>query len=186
MTPDPDVEVNLYGYQTGTSNYYLPPNIPSVVACEASFNASLSHEPNPGVTEAITFYNASDSNSYNIFFAVAGNSGPLERVAESRGKNASRHRDQADPGNRSQSAENFSTHRMRINISVSYGGERADTPPHRSRYATECLRIILPLEQIHPGGREYEYKSCKQKAEEKFLSAIGDRSREVAHRQREL
>ena len=44
----------------------------SAVACEASFAKGVGFVQNPGETEWITFSNPSESNSYNIFFAVAG------------------------------------------------------------------------------------------------------------------
>ena len=69
MTPASGVEANLYGYQIGETNFRLPPNVPSVIACEESFEYNGT---NPGEAESITFQNPTDSNSYNIFFAVAG------------------------------------------------------------------------------------------------------------------
>src|SRR5215472_19267621 len=74
---------------------------------------------------------------------------------------------------------------MGIDVSVPHGSERADAPPHRSRYAAKCLWIILALEHVHPDRREYEHKRCKHKAEKKLFLAIGNHLREVAHRQRE-
>jgi len=75
---------------------------------------------------------------------------------------------------------------MGIDVPVIYCSERAHAPPHRSRYAAECLRIILALEQVHTGSRKYEYKGCKHKAKKEFFFAVGNRLREVTHRQREL
>jgi hypothetical protein len=68
-TPSDGVDVNLYGLQVGETDYPVPPYVPSGV-CEASYPAGQA--ANAGIAESIQFYNPSDSNSYNIFFAVAG------------------------------------------------------------------------------------------------------------------
>ena len=72
LTPEPGVDVNLYGYQIGQTSFAVPPAVPSVVACEASYPASPFVDANPGELETISFYNPSDTASYNIFYAVAG------------------------------------------------------------------------------------------------------------------
>jgi hypothetical protein len=72
VKPKAGVDVNLYGFWTGTDWFYTPPYLPSVGACEASYPASLTNEPNPGEEETVTFLNPSATNSYNYFFAVAG------------------------------------------------------------------------------------------------------------------
>jgi hypothetical protein len=62
-------DINVYGLQVGASNYPVPPAVLSAVACEASYNQSGSGD------EVLFFSNPSESNSYNVFFAVAGESG---------------------------------------------------------------------------------------------------------------
>ena len=69
VTPDAGVDVNLWGTQTGVTNFPVAPNINSVLACEASYPYG---DPNPGEVEEIYFTNPTE-NSYNIAFAVAGN-----------------------------------------------------------------------------------------------------------------
>ena len=71
VTPEPDVEVSLYGLQMGTTSFYQPPYVPTAVTCEESHATSLSHTPNPGVPESIELQNPGN-NPYNVFFAVAG------------------------------------------------------------------------------------------------------------------
>jgi hypothetical protein len=69
VTVDPaaGVDVSLFGLQTGTSNFFVPPYVPSGI-CESSLSYGL---PNPNQPEYITFYNPT-GNSYNILFGVAG------------------------------------------------------------------------------------------------------------------
>ena len=67
-TPDPNVEISLYGIQAGPNSFPVPPAI-STAICEASNSTT---GPNPGAAETIRFSNPSDSNVYNIMFAVAG------------------------------------------------------------------------------------------------------------------
>ena len=69
VTPDAGVDVNLWGTQTGVTNFPVAPNINSVVSCEASYPPGA---PNPGEMEEIYFANPT-GNDYNIAFAVAGN-----------------------------------------------------------------------------------------------------------------
>jgi hypothetical protein len=75
LTPDDDVDANLYGFQIGADSFMVPPAVPSVVSCEASYPSSPYGGLNPGEQEKIYFYNPSDSAAYNIFFAVAGPTG---------------------------------------------------------------------------------------------------------------
>ncbi len=75
LTPAEDVDANLYGFQIGEDSFMVPPAVPSVVACEASYPSSPYGGLNPGEAEKIYFYNPSDSAQYNIFFAVAGPTG---------------------------------------------------------------------------------------------------------------
>ena len=70
-TPDPGVDVSLYGYLSGATRYYVPPFVPQVVACEASYGKSAA---NPGQPETISFENPT-ANPYHVFLAVAGASG---------------------------------------------------------------------------------------------------------------
>ena len=70
VTPAPDAEVNIYGFQSGVTHFPVPPAVRSGV-CEASFAPSAR---NPGEAETLRFFNPSDRNLYNIFLAVAGDS----------------------------------------------------------------------------------------------------------------
>jgi hypothetical protein len=73
VKPKPGVDVNLYGWMDGKNDYLVPPNVPSVLSCEASYPAGVGPGPfNPGQPESISFQNPSDSALYNVFFAVAG------------------------------------------------------------------------------------------------------------------
>ena len=71
-TPDPDIDVSLYGYQVGTDAFPVPPNVHGATRCEASYPLAIGFEPDPGGAEWITFYNPSETASYNVFFTVAG------------------------------------------------------------------------------------------------------------------
>jgi hypothetical protein len=70
LRPADGVDANLYGYQTGTSTFYVPPKVTSVISCEAS---NPWREANPGDDELIFFMNPTLSGEYQIFFGVAGN-----------------------------------------------------------------------------------------------------------------
>ncbi len=70
VTPAAGVEVSLYGWWAGVADFYTPPFVPSVGACEASYGTPTAAS-NPGQPETITFSNVG-ANSYNYFFAVAG------------------------------------------------------------------------------------------------------------------
>jgi hypothetical protein len=68
---DPKQNMSLYGYQVGTTNFSVPPQLPSCVACEADHkwdrpkrNQTQDH------TRSIEFN--SIKNPYNIFIGVAG------------------------------------------------------------------------------------------------------------------
>ena len=76
-------------------------------------------------------------------------------------------------------------HSARIDVSVAHGGECADAPPHRPRYAAEGFRVIFTFKEVHPGSREYENKAGKHKAQEKLISPLTDRLRKMTHRHRE-
>ena len=72
VTPDPDVEVSLYGYNKAAGSIAVPPMVRSAVSCEASYTlAGIEHTPNPGEPEVIEFQNPTN-NSYSVFFGVAG------------------------------------------------------------------------------------------------------------------
>ncbi|MBS2015930.1 MAG: hypothetical protein JST00_23785 [Deltaproteobacteria bacterium] len=68
----PDLDVSLYAYSTGRGSNDLPPNVPRVVACEASHGGrvSLSKPYNPGETEQVEL-NAIQ-NGYDVVIGVAG------------------------------------------------------------------------------------------------------------------
>jgi hypothetical protein len=68
VTPTDGGEISVYGLQTGTDSFPVPPLIRSGV-CEASHGFGA---PNAGEAETLHFENPSDRNRYNIFFAVAG------------------------------------------------------------------------------------------------------------------
>ena len=71
LEPAPGVEANLYGMQIGSTEYVVPPAVPSAI-CEASYGLV---GPNPGEIETIAFYNPSDTAMYNILVGVAGGRG---------------------------------------------------------------------------------------------------------------
>lgn len=74
---DKNANFSLYGYQVGTTNYSVPPNLSSCVACEADHKWDY---PKKGQTQDHTrsiFFN-STTNSYNIFIGVAGAEGLTE------------------------------------------------------------------------------------------------------------
>ncbi len=71
VTPDPGVDVSLYGYWTGSNSFQVPPKVAATGACEASHAKTLTGAGNPGVPESIQFQNPG-KNAYNLFFAVAG------------------------------------------------------------------------------------------------------------------
>ena len=68
---DKSLDISLYAYSMGTTNNYLPPNVPSAVSCEASFGTNKYSEPyNPGGAEDVKL-NAI-SNPYKVVIVVAG------------------------------------------------------------------------------------------------------------------
>lgn len=71
---DKSKDFSLYGYQVGTSNYPVVPNLSSCVSCEADHKWDY---PKKGKTQdhtrSIEFN--SIKNSYNIFIGVTGNNG---------------------------------------------------------------------------------------------------------------
>ncbi len=71
----PDLDVNLFAYSTGVNSNVLPPNVPNVVACEASHGGRkyLNQPFNPGETERVEL-NAI-KNPYDVVIGVAGAQG---------------------------------------------------------------------------------------------------------------
>ena len=65
------MDLNLYGYQIGSQNYFVPPYVPSAVSCEAAWPKGVGDTTNPGEPETIEFQNPTASSYYNIFFAVS-------------------------------------------------------------------------------------------------------------------
>ncbi len=63
VTPDSGVDVSVYGYQIGTTDYSTPPGVASVTACEEGHD-------DPSGTESFSFI--ATTNEYNVFFAIAG------------------------------------------------------------------------------------------------------------------
>lgn len=69
---DPKTDVNLYAVQVGSTDFKrIPPNVPTAVACEASYDQKT--DSNPGVTEKVVL-NAT-TNPYNVVIGVAGPKG---------------------------------------------------------------------------------------------------------------
>ena len=77
VTPRDGGEVSVYGLQAGVQNFPIPPRIASGI-CEASHGFGA---PNAGEAETLHFENPSENNSYNIFFAVAGDNATGEAGA---------------------------------------------------------------------------------------------------------
>lgn len=73
LKPKGNVDLNLYGYMLGTNNIRLPPNVPSALACEASYSTKTGG--NPGAQEKLHFENPSDKNSYQVLIAISGANG---------------------------------------------------------------------------------------------------------------
>jgi len=68
---DPSTDLSLYAYSVGPSFPALPPNLPSVVSCEAS--PPTNRAPNPGAKEAVEL--VAIRNPYKAFVVVAGAQG---------------------------------------------------------------------------------------------------------------
>ncbi len=71
VTPDAGVDASLYVMQMGTTNYYVPPEISSVVTCEASYDQV--NDSNPGDEESASVMAV--NNPYNVLIGVAGAAG---------------------------------------------------------------------------------------------------------------
>lgn len=69
-----DQDLSLYAYTMGTTRNDLPPNVSSVVSCEASYGSNSTSQPyNPGVTETVVL--TAINNPYNAVIGVAGAQG---------------------------------------------------------------------------------------------------------------
>jgi len=69
---DPSMDLSVYAYSMGTTDFtHVPPNVPSVVSCEAGYD--IRGASNPGVSEKVTL-NAT-TNPYNVVIGVAGAKG---------------------------------------------------------------------------------------------------------------
>ncbi len=68
VTPAPGVDVSVYAYQIGTTNFATPPTVQSAVSCEAGYDAQT--DSNPG--EAETLMLQSVNNPYNVLIGVVG------------------------------------------------------------------------------------------------------------------
>lgn len=75
LTPsDPKVDLSLYAYTIGSTDFtHVPPNVPSVTACEAS--NSTSANGNPGAAESVNL--VATTNPYNVVIGVAGTKGTV-------------------------------------------------------------------------------------------------------------
>ncbi len=70
----PNLDLSLYAYTMGTTRSDLPPNVSSVVSCEASYGSTSMSQPyNPGATESIQL--TAINNPYNAIVGVAGAQG---------------------------------------------------------------------------------------------------------------
>lgn len=71
---DSKTDVSLYAYSIGTTRFDVPPKVPSVVSCEASYASSSIKAPyNPGKPETVRL--VATKNPYNALIAVAGAKG---------------------------------------------------------------------------------------------------------------
>jgi hypothetical protein len=68
---DPNLDLNLYAYEVGAKAVVLPPNISSVVSCEASYGTKNINVPyNPGGSEKVLM--TALNNPYRVYVGVAG------------------------------------------------------------------------------------------------------------------
>jgi len=70
-SPDSGVDVSVYILQMGTTLFQVPPDVSSVVSCEAGFDQT--GDSNPG--EAETTSVIATTNPYNVLIGVAGAAG---------------------------------------------------------------------------------------------------------------
>jgi hypothetical protein len=67
-------DLSLYGYSVGTTSNAMPPDVPSVVSCEASYGTNnINNRYNPGGAEKIEL--VAINNPYKAFIGVAGAQG---------------------------------------------------------------------------------------------------------------
>lgn len=70
VTPSAGVDVQIYAFRQATTSWYVPPFLPSALTCEAMATAGAAGK------ETVTLAaSASSTQSYNVFFAVAGPKG---------------------------------------------------------------------------------------------------------------
>lgn len=68
---DPKLDVSLYAYSVGPTFPALPPDVPSVTSCEASYGTNQFNAPyNPGGTETVEL--VAINNPYKAYVGVAG------------------------------------------------------------------------------------------------------------------
>ena len=71
VTPDSaDLDLSLWAIQTGTTSDATPPDLPSAVSCDSSYDAQ--GDSNPGASEAILL---TPYNDYRVLVGVAGAGG---------------------------------------------------------------------------------------------------------------
>ena len=72
VTPDDGgVDLSVYVMQFGATNYYVPPDVPSAVTCEAGYDQV--NDSNPGDPESAMVMAV--NNPYNVLIGVAGADG---------------------------------------------------------------------------------------------------------------
>jgi hypothetical protein len=71
VSPDSGVDVSVYVLQMGTTRFEVPPDVVSVVSCEAGFDQT--NDSNPGETESASVI--ATTNPYNVLIGVAGADG---------------------------------------------------------------------------------------------------------------
>jgi hypothetical protein len=71
---DPTQDVSLYGWISGTTSFYTPPTVPTVVSCEADHKWD---RPKKGMTQdhTRTIRLNAINNPYNVFIGVTGPAG---------------------------------------------------------------------------------------------------------------
>ena len=71
VSPDVDVDVSIYVLQMGTTRFEVPPDVVSVVSCEAGYDQT--NDSNPGESETAAVI--ATTNPYNVVIGVAGAGG---------------------------------------------------------------------------------------------------------------
>ena len=74
LTPEPGVDLNLFAYQLGPTEYFVPPNVPETDFCQASFDDSV--QANPGVSESL--FLTATGQAHNVLIGVGASEGTLE------------------------------------------------------------------------------------------------------------